>query len=91
MRGKGLVSTFTDVCTGCFAVKWAGLRGYLHVYIQVTVYQDVGIADQQKARKQGRDDSITQFSILPYFHDMCCVIENEMWVRVRGGGGLILN
>ena len=25
MRGKGLVSTFTDVCTGCFAVNWAGL------------------------------------------------------------------
>jgi len=28
--------------------------------------QDVGIADQQKVRKQGRDDSIKLFSIQPY-------------------------
>jgi len=28
--------------------------------------QDVGIADQQKAGKQGRDDSIKQFSTQPH-------------------------
>ena len=28
--------------------------------------QDVGIADQQKAGKQGRNDSIKQFSIQPH-------------------------
>ena len=28
--------------------------------------RDVGIADQQKAQKQGRDDSIKQFSIQPH-------------------------
>ena len=30
------------------------------------MYQDVGIADQQKSYKQGRDDSIKQFSIQPH-------------------------
>ena len=31
---------------------------------------DVGIADQQKAEKQGRDDSIKQFSnlVMPHMH-----------------------
>jgi len=30
------------------------------------VWRDVGIADQQKAKKQVRDDSIKQFSIQPH-------------------------
>ena len=34
--------------------------------------QDVGIADQQKARKQGRGDSTQQFSIQPHSTYLPC-------------------
>jgi len=32
------------------------------------MYENVGIADQQKAQKKGRDDSIKQFSNNPTLH-----------------------
>ena len=41
----------------------------IHVYIQdEKTLRDVGIADQQKTGKQGRDDSIKQFSTLLIFN-----------------------
>ena len=34
------------------------------------MYQDVGIAEQQKVQKQGRDDHIKQLSIQPPYRDL---------------------
>ena len=46
--------------------------------------RDVGIAEQQKVGKQGRDDSIKQFSIQPhptiFPHQICRVLYTELFM-----------
>jgi len=45
--------------------------------------RDVGIADQEKAQKQGRDDSIKQFSIQPHPTYLSTLKIRDPWLPVQ--------